>query len=169
MPLTDEYMLPRRVRTMPQMADLLQAEEQMINRLMAVIAELEVQASINNNRTITKAWLEYLATLVSGCPSHVVEYEDVAIDIVISRNGGSPAGPKAIYDSLDYIIPAHLKYTIIYLYLETVKTSVPMRHKCGVYMKVRPYRPQTVTAAGEANTSVYIKGHRLIRTNAKGE
>lgn len=169
MPLTDAQMLPRRVRTMEPMADLLQAEEKMIERLMAAIAELQVQASINNNRTITKAWLEQLATIVSGAPSHVVEYEDVTIDIVVSRNSSSPAGPKAIHDGLDYIIPAHLKYNIIYRYVEAAMAIMPMRHGCGVRMKVLPYRPEKVQQAGEVNTSIHIKGHRYLKTSAKGE
>lgn len=169
MPLTDEYMLPRRVRTMEPMADLLQAEERMIDRLMAAIAELQVQASINNNRTITKAWLEQLATIVSGAPSHVVEYDSLVIDIVISRNDSSPAGPKTIYDGLDYIIPAHLKYNIIYKYVEAATAIVPMRHGCGMRVKVLPYRPEKVQQAGEVNTSIHIKGHQYLKTSAKGE
>ena len=49
MSLLDNFMLPKKVREMAQMADLLQAEQLMLDRLYAVLKELLAQGSINNN------------------------------------------------------------------------------------------------------------------------
>ena len=46
MPLTDDFMLPRRVRTMEQMADLLQAEEAEINQAQRTIDAMAAQLAV---------------------------------------------------------------------------------------------------------------------------
>lgn len=69
MPLDDIFMLPKRVRTMEQMADLLQAERLMIERLEAVLAEMTRQGSINNNTPLTKQRLEEIASLFANNPA----------------------------------------------------------------------------------------------------
>lgn len=46
MPLTDDFMLPRRVRTMEQMADLLQAEEAEINQAQRTIDAMSAQLAV---------------------------------------------------------------------------------------------------------------------------
>ena len=46
MPLTDNFMLPRRVRTMEQMADLLQAEEAEINQAQRTIDAMSAQLAV---------------------------------------------------------------------------------------------------------------------------
>ena len=46
MPLTDDFMLPRRVRTMEQMADLLQAEEAEIDQAQRTIDAMAAQLAV---------------------------------------------------------------------------------------------------------------------------
>ena len=76
MSLTDKNMLPKRVREMAQMADLLQAEQLMLDRLYAVLQELLAQGSINNNTTLTKPELERICTLLTGCRCRVDEFAE---------------------------------------------------------------------------------------------
>lgn len=49
MPLTDDFMLPRRVRTMEQMADLLQAEEAEINQAQRTIDAMSAQLAVGTS------------------------------------------------------------------------------------------------------------------------
>ena len=49
MPLTDDFMLPRRVRTMEQMADLLQAEEAEINQAQRTIDAMAAQLAVGTS------------------------------------------------------------------------------------------------------------------------
>ena len=48
MPINDAFMLPKRVRTMEQMADLLQAEQTELTQMQRTIAALEQQLNISN-------------------------------------------------------------------------------------------------------------------------
>lgn len=49
MPLTDDFMLPRRVRTMEQMADLLQAEEAEISQTQRTIDAMAAQLTVGTS------------------------------------------------------------------------------------------------------------------------
>lgn len=49
MPLTDDFMLPRRVRTMEQMADLLQAEETELGQAQRTIDAMAAQLSVGTS------------------------------------------------------------------------------------------------------------------------
>lgn len=114
MPLDDINMLPKRVRTMEQMADLLQAEKQMFDRLYREIYEMFSQGSINNNVTLTKPRLEYISSLFAENPCRVDEYSEcLTIHIVVLRNSGRPTSIKALIDGVDVLIPAHLRYRVI--------------------------------------------------------
>ena len=115
MPLDDIFMLPKRVRTMEQMADLLQAEKRMFDMLLQVLEEMSSQAEINNNTPLTKEKLEQIASMFAGNPCRVDEFsERLTIHIVVSRNSGKPTSPKTIIDGVDVLIPAHLKYCVVF-------------------------------------------------------
>ena len=49
MPINDAFMLPKRVRTMEQMADLLQAEQTELTQMQRTIAALEQQLNISTS------------------------------------------------------------------------------------------------------------------------
>lgn len=125
MPLDDIFMLPKRVRTMEQMADLLQAERLMIERLEAVLAELTRQGSINNNTPLTKQRLEEISSLFANNPCRVDEFPDkLTIHIVVSRKDGFYTSWKEIVAGVDVLIPAHLKYLIVFELPVTVRIGV---------------------------------------------
>ncbi len=125
MPLDDIFMLPKRVRTMEQMADLLQAEKLMVERLEAVLAEMVRQGSINNNTPLTKERLEEIAALFANNPCRVDEYPDeLTIHIVVSRKDGFYTSWKEIVDGVDVLIPAHLKYLIVFELPVTVRIGI---------------------------------------------
>lgn len=115
MALDDAFMLPKRVRTMAQMADLLQAERLMLDRLYAVIQEMMAQSTINNNVTVTKELLEEVSTFFADNPCRVDEYSsELTIHIVVSRNGGHPTSIRRLIEGIDVLVPAHLKYIIVF-------------------------------------------------------
>lgn len=100
---------------MAQMEDLLQAEKLMLDRLYADIEELLAQSSINNNVTVTKPLLEAVSSMFAGNPCRVDEYSsELTIHIVVSRNGGRPTSIKRLIEGIDVLIPAHLKYIIVF-------------------------------------------------------
>lgn len=114
MPLLDNFMLPKRVREMAQMADLLQAEQLMLDRLYVIIRELFAQGSINNNTTLTKAELERICSLITGCECRVDEFsQKLTVHICVKRNSGRPLSIRALIDGVKVLIPAHLKYVIV--------------------------------------------------------
>lgn len=114
MPLNDKNMLPKRVREMAQMADLLQAEQLMLDRLYGVLQELLAQGSINNNTTLTKAELERICGLLTGCKCRVDEFAaKLIIHICVKRNSGRLVSIRALIDGIKALIPAHLKYDIV--------------------------------------------------------
>lgn len=114
MALNSNFMLPKRVREMAQMADLLQSEQQMLDRLYMIIQELFAQGSINNNTTLTKAELERICTLLTGCECRVDEFaEKLTIHICVKRNSGRPVSIRTLIDGIKTLIPAHLKYDIV--------------------------------------------------------
>lgn len=122
--LNDKNMLPKRVREMAQMADLLQAEQLMLERLYVIIQELLAQGSINNNTTLTKPELERICTLLTCCSCRVDEFaEKLTIHICVKRNSGRPVSIRALIDGIKALIPAHLKYDIV------------MEHMAGVDIK----------------------------------
>ena len=49
MPINDAFMLPKRVRTMEQMADLLQTEQTELTQTQRTIAALEQQLNISTS------------------------------------------------------------------------------------------------------------------------
>lgn len=114
MPLNDKNMLPKRVREMAQMTDLLQAEQLMLDRLYVIIQELYAQGSINNNTTLTKAELERICSLITGCECRVDEFgPKLTIHICVKRNSGRPVSIRALIDGIKALIPAHLKYVVV--------------------------------------------------------
>ena len=58
MPLLDKNMLPKLVRTMEPMDDLLRAEQVVLEFLELYIQQLLADASVNNNRPLTKEAVE---------------------------------------------------------------------------------------------------------------
>lgn len=134
MPLDDRFMLPPRVRTMAQMADLLHAERLMIDRLETDLAELLIQGNINNNTTLTKERLEYISSLFANSPCRVDEFpDDLAIYVVVSRNGGSSTNIREIVDGIDVLVPAHLKYHVILELSVTVGICISGKSKYYPY------------------------------------
>lgn len=118
MSLTDNFMLPKRVCEMAQMADLLQAEQRMLDRLYALLQELLAQGSINNNTTLTKAELERICTWLTGCSCRVDEFaEKLTVHICVKRNSGRLVSIRALIDGIKALIPAHLKYDIVMEYM----------------------------------------------------
>lgn len=118
MSLTDNFMLPKRVCEMAQMADLLQAEQLMLERLYVIIQELLAQGSINNNTTLTKPELERICTLLTGCSCRVDEFaEKLTVHICVKRNSGRLVSIRALIDGIKALIPAHLKYDIVMEYM----------------------------------------------------
>lgn len=120
---------------MEQMADLLQAERLMIERLEAVLAEMTRQGSINNNTPLTKQRLEEIASLFANNPCRVDEFPDeLTIHIVVSIRDGYPASYKEIQEGVDVLIPAHLKYLIIF----ELPGNLPSHHAphAGAYIEL---------------------------------
>lgn len=61
MPINDTFMLPKQVRTMAQMADLLQAEQTELTQTQRTIAALEQQLNISTST--------FLLPAMSACSS----------------------------------------------------------------------------------------------------
>ena len=131
MSLLDNFMLPKKVREMAQMADLLQAEQLMLDRLYAVLQELLAQGGINNNTTLTKPELERICTLLTGCRCRVDEFADrLTIHICVYRNNGRPVSIRALIDGIKALIPAHLKYDIVMELMANVDVKAgQLKHK----------------------------------------
>ena len=68
MPINDAFMLPKRVRTMEQMADLLQAEQTELTQMQRTIAALEQQLTIS-----TSTFLLHRHETIFGLPSNPSE------------------------------------------------------------------------------------------------
>lgn len=131
MPLLDENMLPKRVRTMKPMDDLLQAEEVMLELLELYIQQMLADASVNNNKPLTKEAVESIATSVSHNPAHVDEFPDeLTIHIVISRNNGKMVDRETIINTLDRLLPAHLRYRVVF----QLQCSVGISYTRRIYL-----------------------------------
>ena len=117
MALNDERMLPKRVREMHQMEDLLQAEQFILNVILGIINDMISEAATINSLPMTKTNTEHIATMVSNNFSTVREYSDgVTIDILVSRNSGQRTNLPRLRRYLNDLIPAHLKFNIHYIY-----------------------------------------------------
>lgn len=170
MPLNDEFMLPKRVRTMAQMKDLLQTERLMIERLEALLEELNRQGSINNNTPLTKARLEEISSLFANNPCRVDEFSDkLTIHIVVSRKEGLYTSWKEIVDGVDVLIPAHLKYLIVFELPVTIRVGVMSAawkipyDLCGRgYAGELPWRNLVgATVPADISIAVEAAGHRI--------
>lgn len=128
MPLLDQNMLPKLVRTMEPMGDLLQAEQVVLDLLELYIQQLLADASVNNNRPLTKEVVEAIATALSHSPAHVDEFSDyLTIHIVINRNSGKMVDRETVIKKLEVLLPAHLRYQIVFQLLCGVEISYTCR------------------------------------------
>lgn len=128
MPLLSQNMLPKLVRTMEPMGDLLQAEQVVLEMLELYIQQLLADASVNNNRPLTKEAVEAIATALSHSPTYVDEFSDyLTIHIVINRNSGKMVDRETVIKKLDVLLPAHLRYRIVFQLLCGVGISYTCR------------------------------------------
>lgn len=128
MPLLDKNMLPKLVRTMEPMDDLLRAEQVVLEFLELYIQQLLADASVNNNRPLTKEAVEAIAAALSHNPAHVDEFPDyLTIHIVINRNTGKMVDRETVVKKLDVLLPAHLRYRVVFQLLCGVGISYTCR------------------------------------------
>ncbi len=128
MPLLDKNMLPKLVRTMEPMDDLLRAEQVVLEFLELYIQQLLADASVNNNRPLTKEAVEAITAALSHNPAHVDEFPDyLTIHIVINRNTGKMVDRETVVKKLDVLLPAHLRYRVVFQLLCGVGISYTCR------------------------------------------
>jgi hypothetical protein len=107
MAVNDSQMLPAHVRTMRQMADLLQAEQVLFDGLEQLIADISRELDGLVTDTVTKEKLEAMAKFWSGVNCEVEEYpEELRIRLVFQEIA---AQHGYLQTELLDIIPAHLQ------------------------------------------------------------
>lgn len=130
MHLLDQNMLPELVRTMEPMGDLLQAEQVVLELLELYIQQLLADASVNNNRPLTKEVVEAILTALSHSPAYVDEIPNcLTIHIIINRNGKKMVDRETVIKKLEVLLPAHLRYRIVFQLL----CGVGISYTCSLY------------------------------------
>ncbi len=131
MAVNDIRMLPKRVRKMAQMEELLQAEQTLLDIIEAIIIDMAAEASVSNNTPMTKANSEYIASVISGSACYINEYPGIlTIDIIVSRQTGTATSLIKLRNYMNELLPAHLKFNIHYEY----RTAVLIRISSKTYI-----------------------------------
>ncbi|MEY8355267.1 hypothetical protein AALB39_18185 [Lachnospiraceae bacterium 54-53] len=125
MALLDENMLPRLVRSMEPMDDLLQAEDAELSRVEAFIFELLDAAKLVTDVTVTPEYLKNAVSKIWNLECQVFEYPDeLTIKLKLSLLGSDPAEPLPLIKRCNVYIPAHLK--VIYEYDKKLQSAGKM-------------------------------------------
>ncbi len=177
MAVNDERMLPKRVRKMYQMEDLLQAEQFILNTILGIINDMISEAATINSLPMTKVNTEYIATMVSNNPSTVREYSDgVTIDILVSRNSGQQTNLPKLRKYLNDLIPAHLKFNIYYVYKTIIGINVKRKFYrysldlCGSgYAGEEPYTSTVGKVVQEGTLVAHDASGYIIHHDMTGE
>lgn len=112
MAINEERMLPRRMRTMDQMEDLLQAEQIILDTIIKVIEEIEESLEEIREETLTVERLISIAQILSRTSCAVEEYpENVKIRLIFEQLVGFHS---RIQRKLLDLIPAHLEVVFAY-------------------------------------------------------
>lgn len=108
MPLHDTNMLPKFVRNMDAMSDLLEAEQQLLDEIEKVLQELLKEIALIDNRTINRDKLKELLFLFTERDGVITEdSEQLTIKIRVFIDNLVP--DISYQKKLEKYIPAHLR------------------------------------------------------------
>lgn len=169
MSLLDGNMLPRQVRTMQPMDELLQAEQTVFDMLEAAVLQMLSDISMSGNQPLLKSSVEALVQAYTGYPCHIEEYPDqLKIIVVVELRAGSVLNRGPVVRKLNIMLPAHLM-AILRLRLKT-KGPVCMAWRATIarHIQVRPYQAVKISEFCNIQTAFYAKAGHHIKVNAKG-
>lgn len=113
MSLNNEQMLPARVRSMRQMAEVLAAEDIILAELERVIDECYVRAADLHEELVNEEWLEERIRKITGGIVEVTALKDtLQVDVAVNKGDLSGTDSTAVIQFLEKWLPAHLAYGV---------------------------------------------------------
>lgn len=170
MAINEKRMLPRRMRTMYQMEELLQAEQIILDIIIKVMEEIEESLEEIREETLTVERLISIAQILSRTSCVVEEYpENVKIRLIFEQLVGFHS---RIQRKLLDLIPAHLEVVFAYKVDMTFVLTEKMK-LMGVRNRMDMYewnssKVQTVRIRFEARINkreIFGSAQMIIRKN----
>lgn len=123
MSLNNKQMLPARVRSMRQMNDLLDAEDEILAQIEQIIEEAHKRHLLIHKVLVNEEWLEKNIQEITGGAVDVSKNKNsLAVEISINRGELTSINAEKVIAFLNKWLPAHLAYGIIYEKLLSAKT-----------------------------------------------
>ncbi len=114
--LNSEQMLPRRVRTMRQMQDLLNAEDLILAEIERIIEDMYRKASLIKEELVNEEWLERHLLELTGSKNQVTGDSDhLMVNVQFEVSEQEDLNREVIRAFLHKWLPAHLQYQLQYL------------------------------------------------------
>lgn len=116
MSLNSESMLPKRVRMMRQMEELLNAEDLVLAELERIIDGMYREASLIQEELVNEEWLERHLLELTGSQTKVTgDAQNLMVNVQFDLSDQDALDLKSIRDFLHKWLPAHLQYKLRYL------------------------------------------------------
>lgn len=115
MSLNSAQMLPARVRSMRQMRELLDAEDEILTIFDGMIQDMYQRAEALHEELVNEAWLEKkLESVINGIVTVRKQEDSLQIEIFIMSEKLTEAEEAAVIGCIEKWLPAHLPYRISY-------------------------------------------------------
>lgn len=125
MAVNDGHMLPKKIRIIPQMEDLLQTEQNLIDEINHIIRAMLQEAVLTENEVVTLEYLKNLADSLSGLICDATEYpEQLMVRLQFHIENLVSGSHTKWEDQLKNYIPAHLK--VLFEYMARLQSEVSL-------------------------------------------
>lgn len=156
MSLNHNQMLPKRIRSMRQMGEVLDAEDIVLAEIEQIIEEMYQRASLLHEELINETWLEKHIGEITGSDVTVSKKKDkLCVDIVITQKMLTVAKSEKVIAFLNKWLPAHLGYQIIIEQLMKANVYTATIWQDDEIMTLRQIMPDELLKGNIYSTAVW--------------